>query len=135
MCAVSIIDTVRNEDVCRRCGSEVSIGERMDRNVLSWYGHVERMEEERMGKRGYNAKVKVSRVGGRPKMRWMDGVKASPGYMFGNPKTHKNQDDPPIRPIISQVETPTYKVAKKINEIIMPYLPKDHSIKNREELL
>ena len=46
MCGVSIWDRIRNEEVRRRCGSELSIGERMDRNVLRWYGHVERMEEE-----------------------------------------------------------------------------------------
>jgi hypothetical protein len=47
MCGVSIMDRVRNEEVRRRCGSELCIGERIDRNVLRWYGHVERMEEER----------------------------------------------------------------------------------------
>jgi hypothetical protein len=47
----------------------------MDRNVLMWYGHVERMEDERLVKRVYYmAKVKGSR--GRPKLRWMDNVKA-----------------------------------------------------------
>jgi hypothetical protein len=34
MCRVSIMDIVRNKDIYRRCGSEVSIGERIDRNVL-----------------------------------------------------------------------------------------------------
>jgi hypothetical protein len=34
MCGVSIWDRIRNEEVWRRCGSELSIGERMDRNVL-----------------------------------------------------------------------------------------------------
>jgi hypothetical protein len=47
MCGVSIMDRVRNEEVRRRCGSELSIGERMDINLLRWYGHVERMEEAR----------------------------------------------------------------------------------------
>jgi hypothetical protein len=39
MCGVSIIymDRVRNEEVQRRCGSELRIGEQMDRNVLRWY--------------------------------------------------------------------------------------------------
>jgi hypothetical protein len=30
----------------RRCGTELNIGERLDRNVLMWYGHVEKMEDE-----------------------------------------------------------------------------------------
>jgi hypothetical protein len=40
MCGVSIMDRVRNEEVWRRCGSEQTIGERMDIKVLRWYGHV-----------------------------------------------------------------------------------------------
>jgi hypothetical protein len=62
MCGVSIMDGVRNEDERRRRDSEVSIGERMDINVLRWYGHVERMEEERIVKRVYSAKVEGSRA-------------------------------------------------------------------------
>jgi hypothetical protein len=77
MCGVRIMDRVRNEDVRRRCGSEVSIWEIMDRNVLRLYGHLERMEEERIVKRVYIAKDEGSRVRGRPKMRGMDCVKAS----------------------------------------------------------
>jgi hypothetical protein len=77
MCGVSIMDRVRNEDVRRRCGSRVSIGERMYRNVLKWYGHVERMEKERIVKRVYSAKVEGSRARGRPKIKWKDSVKAS----------------------------------------------------------
>jgi predicted ArsR family transcriptional regulator len=40
-----------------------------------WYGHVDRMEEERVVKR---ANVEGSRKRGRPKVRWMEeGVKAA----------------------------------------------------------
>jgi trehalose utilization protein len=44
--------------------------------VLSWYGHVERMEEERVVKRVYRSKVEGNRGRGRLKLRWVDGVKA-----------------------------------------------------------
>jgi hypothetical protein len=76
MCGVSIMDKVRNEDVRRRCGSEVSIGERMDINVMRVYGYVERMEEERMVKSVY-ATVKGSRGREMSKKRWMDSGKAN----------------------------------------------------------
>jgi hypothetical protein len=59
----------------------------------------------------------------------------SPGYIYGNVKVHKNQSDPPLTPIISQVTTPTYPIAKKINQIIQPYLSTRYSIKSTDELL
>ena len=33
------------------------------------------------------------------------------GYIYGNPKTHKDKNNPPLRPIVSQVGTVTYDVA------------------------
>ena len=51
-----------------------------------------------------------------------------PGYMYGNPKIHKNSTNPPLRPIVSQVGTATYSTAKWINSIIIPYLPKHFQI-------
>ena len=42
----------------------------------------------------------------------------SPGYFYGNPKTHK--EGIPIRPIISQIPTPAYNVAKHLNSLIAP---------------
>jgi hypothetical protein len=47
----------------------------MDRNVLMWYGHVERMEEERVVKSIYMSKFEGIR--GSPKLRWMNGMKAA----------------------------------------------------------
>ena len=37
-----------------------------------------------------------------------------PGYIYGNPKIHKNKSDPPLRPIISQKGTCTYETAKQL---------------------
>ena len=44
-----------------------------------------------------------------------------PGYFYGNVKTHK--DGNPLRPIISQIPLPTYRLAKKLNYILQPYVP------------
>jgi hypothetical protein len=52
--------------------------------VLRWYGHVERMEEERVVKRIYMPKVEGSRIRGRPKLRWMDGVKSDVERIVAN---------------------------------------------------
>ena len=57
----------------------------------------------------------------------------SEGYLYGNPKTHKR--DVPLRPIISQVLTPTYSTAKKLDHIIKPYIQSQYSIKSRDDFL
>ena len=47
----------------------------MDGNVLRWFGHVVRMDNERLTKRVWNAEVDGRNVRGRPRFGWMDGVK------------------------------------------------------------
>ena len=49
--------------------------ERTERNVLKWFGHVERMGEEEMVKRVYQANVDGNRGRRRPQRRWRDEVK------------------------------------------------------------
>jgi hypothetical protein len=58
-----------------------------------------------------------------------------PGYMYGNPKIHKDKSDPPLRPIISQIGTPVYNLAKSLNSIIMKYMPKEHVIDSTYEFI
>ena len=41
---------MRNTIIRERCGYELSVRERIERNVLKWFGHVEGMEEERLVK-------------------------------------------------------------------------------------
>lgn len=57
------------------------------------------------------------------------------GYIYGNCKIHKNAEDPPLRPIISQIPAPTYTIAKEINKIIEPYLPNKFMLKSTDEFL
>ena len=66
---------VRNEEIRRRYGLQRSLSERGEAAVLRWFGHVERMEGERLMKKIYRAEVEGNRGRGRPKRRWMDGVK------------------------------------------------------------
>ena len=42
---VSRMDRVRNEEVRRRAGIELELASRMNQRVLSWFGHVETMEQ------------------------------------------------------------------------------------------
>ena len=65
---VSRMDRVRNEEVRRRAGIERELETRADRRVLSWFGHVERMDEYRMPRRVLMAEVSGGRVRGRPRL-------------------------------------------------------------------
>ena len=57
----------------------------------------------------------------------------NPGYFYGNVKTHKETN--PLRPIISQIPTPTYRVAKQLHSVISPYIPNTYSLRSTEEFI
>ena len=74
ICGLGRIDRAPNVEI-RRCGKKVSVSQRIDKGVLRWFGHVERMGDERMAKRVYESDVRGVRRRGRPRKCWMDGVK------------------------------------------------------------
>ena len=76
---VSQMDRVRKE-VRRRGGIDRDLAGRADQRVLRWFGHVERMDEYRMARRGLMAEVSEGRVRGRPRLGMMDGVKVALGH-------------------------------------------------------
>ena len=55
------------------------------------------------------------------------------GYLYGTVKNHKANN--PLRPIISQIPTPTHSVAKQINKIITPYLPTKYMLSSTDYFL
>ena len=65
----------RCEVVRARTGVRRELAARVDVNVLRWFGHVERMDNERLLKKVMNAKVDGRSARGRPRFGWMDGVK------------------------------------------------------------
>ena len=69
------VDRLRNEEVRRRAGVPYELAERVDESVLRWFGHVERMDEGRLTKRVWRGEVDGSRVRGRPRYGWTDGVR------------------------------------------------------------
>ena len=73
------MDRVRNEEVRKRAGIERDLASRVDQRVLRWFGHVEGMDEYRMARRLLMAELSGGRVRGRPRLGWMDGVKAALG--------------------------------------------------------
>ncbi|XP_076034931.1 uncharacterized protein LOC143021380 [Oratosquilla oratoria] len=56
-----------------------------------------------------------------------------PGYCYGTVKTHKPGN--PLRPIISQITTPTYHVAKKLNSLLTPCVPTGRSVSSVTEFI
>ena len=56
-----------------------------------------------------------------------------PGYLYGNVKTHKNGN--PLRPIISQIPSPTYKIAKHLNALLSPYIPSQYRVQSSTDFL
>ena len=58
-----------------------------------------------------------------------------PSYLYGNPKTHKNKENPPLRRIASHLGTVTYKTANLLNETIFKYLDKKYMVNSTYELI
>ena len=56
-----------------------------------------------------------------------------PGYAYGNVKIHK--PDNPLRLIVSQIPTPTYQLAKRLNHLLTPYVPSEFSLKSSEDFI
>ena len=57
MTGVSRLDRVRNEVVGARTGLRRELAARIDANISRWFGHVERMDNERLLKKVMNVKV------------------------------------------------------------------------------
>ena len=57
----------------------------------------------------------------------------SPGYVYGNIKTHKA--DNKLRLITSQIPTPTYKLSKQLDKLIKKYLPQGYMLKSSSEFV
>ena len=71
------MDRVRNEEVHMRAGIERELASRADQRVLKWFGHVERIDENRMARRVLMAEVSGGRVRWKPRLGWMDDVKVA----------------------------------------------------------
>ncbi|KAJ0172339.1 hypothetical protein K1T71_012312 [Dendrolimus kikuchii] len=74
ICGVTLADRVRNTEVRKRVGLKESVGVKVRKGMLRWFGHVERMHDERMTKQIYNAKVDGCRSRGRPRHTFHDQI-------------------------------------------------------------
>jgi len=57
------------------------------------------------------------------------------GHLYGLPKVHKSQTDPPLRPIISMSGTVTHDISQFLNSIIRPFLNKTKMVLSSTEVL
>ena len=74
----------------------------------------------------------VNKIPDAPKIPLIEGD-YRPGYAYGNVKTHKRNF--PLRPIISQIPSVTYRLAKRLNDLITPFTPANHSLKSSQEFI
>ena len=69
------IDKMRNEVIRELCGVEKGVKERISESILRWFGHMERMDENRLVKRMYKGECVGDKRRGRPKNKWIGSVK------------------------------------------------------------
>jgi len=72
---ISRKDRIRNVTIRQQIGLEETIIKEIEQNQLTWYGHVQRMAEERLPKIALKGMPKQKRARGRPKKNWMEGIK------------------------------------------------------------
>jgi len=72
---MSRIDRIRNVTIRQQIGVEETVIKETEQNQLTWYGHVQRMAEERLPKITLKWMPKQKRARGSPKKNWMEGIK------------------------------------------------------------
>ena len=77
MCGLTIWDRKTNDKIHRRTGVDSKLSYRANQRALRWYGHMERMSEERLPKRVMNSEAEGVTARGRPKVGWKEDIKNS----------------------------------------------------------
>lgn len=72
---ISRRDRVRNEVVRQNMGLHQTIIDEVEQRQLIWYGHVQRMTDERLPKRVLQWNPTARRRRGRPPRKWGDGIR------------------------------------------------------------
>jgi len=72
---ISRKEIIRNVTIRQKIGLEETIIKEIEQNQLTWYGHVQRMAEGRLSKVALKWMSKQRRVRGRPKKKWMEGIR------------------------------------------------------------
>ena len=72
MCGVSLNDRLRNEVIPKHCGLNGHVVTKIERTMLRWFGHVERMSESCLTKGIYKAHVSGNTRRRRPTRTYID---------------------------------------------------------------
>lgn len=72
---ISRRDRIRNEEVKRRMGIEGTIIQDIEQKQLVWYGHIKRMNNNRLPKRIMDWFPNRKRKRGRPRKSWSEGIR------------------------------------------------------------
>ncbi|KAK4871484.1 hypothetical protein RN001_015608 [Aquatica leii] len=81
-CGLVRTDRIRNIDIRKKLEVERNIIEEVEKKQLIWYGHVQKMEDERWPKKTIKWVPPERRKRGRPKKKWiqeMETAKAARG--------------------------------------------------------
>jgi len=72
---ISRKERIRNVTIKQQIGLEETIVKEIEQNQLTWYGHGQRMAEERLPKTALKWMPKQKRARGRPKKNWMESIR------------------------------------------------------------
>lgn len=62
-------------------------------------------------------------------------IGSQPARLYGLPKIHKNKDDPPYRPILNMIQAYPTNLAKWLDELLKPFIPKENTVKDTFEFI
>ena len=70
MCGVKLVDRKNTEELMEMLGLKKTLDRVAKANVVRWYGHVIRREDDNILKKAIMMEVNGQRKRGRPKMTW-----------------------------------------------------------------
>ncbi|XP_030768112.1 uncharacterized protein LOC115891711 [Sitophilus oryzae] len=73
-CRISRLEHISNQRIREIIGEKETILDAIDGKILSWYGHLQRMDDNRWPKRIHSWTPSERRKRGRPPRRWKQGV-------------------------------------------------------------
>ena len=71
---VSRMQKLRNTNIRKQLNQECNIIQRIRTQRLQWFGHLERMSEDRIARKSLHSRVQGIRSAGRQRKRWIDNI-------------------------------------------------------------